>query len=290
MECPRCGSENVTHSHRRGTEKLLRYFVPRVPYRCKECWSRFWKFHNPFQTLSSKIAACIALLCVVGIVIFLVLPKEEAPPEPRIAKVEKKKDAGPFETAQKPPEKADEGALPGKNIPEIRPAPTPSPGETAPPGTDELTKKPGTDTKVDDKGTETKPDEAETVKHIPARHKKPENKVASKTGTRRLKGVRPIDVDGDFGAVVTADGPIKSFSPHFIKDEKPKKFYIDLPGKWDKNKGMRDQAVKSDMIYNIRFGKHADFFRIVFDLKKWPVFPELKETGEGMIIVLRKSK
>jgi len=36
---------------------MYRYIYPRTPYRCKECWSRFWVYENPFQTLTAKIAA-----------------------------------------------------------------------------------------------------------------------------------------------------------------------------------------------------------------------------------------
>lgn len=57
MECPNCGSDHITHSYRRGMEKMYRYIYPRTPYRCKECWSRFWVFEIPFQTLTSKVAA-----------------------------------------------------------------------------------------------------------------------------------------------------------------------------------------------------------------------------------------
>jgi len=64
MECPRCGSENITHSHRRGLEKIVRFFYPRTPYRCKECWTRFWKFENPLQTLGGKIAALLMILLI----------------------------------------------------------------------------------------------------------------------------------------------------------------------------------------------------------------------------------
>lgn len=57
MKCPNCGSDHITHSYRRGVEKMYRYIYPRTPYRCKECWSRFWVFENPFQTLTAKVAA-----------------------------------------------------------------------------------------------------------------------------------------------------------------------------------------------------------------------------------------
>lgn len=66
MECPVCGSANVTASHRRGMEKMLRYVVPRAPYRCKDCWSRFWRLENPWKTTKAKLGALLAVLLIVG--------------------------------------------------------------------------------------------------------------------------------------------------------------------------------------------------------------------------------
>lgn len=68
MECPVCGSSNVTASHRRGTENLFRYLLPRAPYRCKDCWSRFWRTENPFKTTASKLGALAVLLLVAAVV------------------------------------------------------------------------------------------------------------------------------------------------------------------------------------------------------------------------------
>lgn len=67
MKCPQCGSADITPSHRRGFEEVLRYIYPRAPYRCKECWSRFWVFENPYKTWTSK------LLALATVVIFLLL-------------------------------------------------------------------------------------------------------------------------------------------------------------------------------------------------------------------------
>ena len=68
MKCAICGSENVTPSHRKGMEKISRYVIPRAPYRCKECWSRFWVFENPFRNKAAKIAGgCFACLLITGL-------------------------------------------------------------------------------------------------------------------------------------------------------------------------------------------------------------------------------
>lgn len=67
MKCPKCGNEETVHSRRRGIEKPLRFFYPFSPFRCKECWRRFWRFKNPFHSSTSKIIAVL-------IVLFFVLP------------------------------------------------------------------------------------------------------------------------------------------------------------------------------------------------------------------------
>ena len=70
MECPKCGSDEVTGSHRRGGEKILRYFYPRAPYRCKECWNRFWVFKNPFDTTVSKLIV-LAIILIIAVPLYL---------------------------------------------------------------------------------------------------------------------------------------------------------------------------------------------------------------------------
>ena len=83
MECPVCGSANVTPSHRRGAEKLFRYLIPRAPYRCKDCWSRFRRFENPWKTPASKAGAFLGILLLAGIIVLPFLtgtPPSEAPP------------------------------------------------------------------------------------------------------------------------------------------------------------------------------------------------------------------
>jgi hypothetical protein len=81
MDCPRCGSDNVTLSHRRGMEKILRYVYPRVPYRCKECWSRFWKLENPMKSPVWKVAICLIILIIAAIVTVAVM-KDRSKPKP----------------------------------------------------------------------------------------------------------------------------------------------------------------------------------------------------------------
>ncbi len=64
MGCPVCGSEDITRSHRRSFEKLIKYIYPKRPYRCKECWARFWVWENPFKTWK-QIVITVLVACIV---------------------------------------------------------------------------------------------------------------------------------------------------------------------------------------------------------------------------------
>ncbi|MEZ4527167.1 MAG: AMIN domain-containing protein [Desulfobacterales bacterium] len=77
MKCPICGSENVTRSHRKGMERISRFISLRTPYRCRECWSRFWEFENPFGNTVAKIAGGgILCLLILGLAWYF-LPRGE---------------------------------------------------------------------------------------------------------------------------------------------------------------------------------------------------------------------
>lgn len=63
VKCPKCGSDNVNRSHRRGIEKYTRYLSMRKPYRCKECLARFFYapgiFGSPFAVFSGALLILI---------------------------------------------------------------------------------------------------------------------------------------------------------------------------------------------------------------------------------------
>ncbi len=95
MKCPNCGSEQITRSHRRGTEKITKFFNPWTPYRCKDCWSRFRKAENPFKTAGAKIGAGVAALILLILLLFSlglfereIKPPTVPPPGPETASVE----------------------------------------------------------------------------------------------------------------------------------------------------------------------------------------------------------
>ncbi len=70
MGCPVCGSEDIARSHRRSFEKLIKYIYPKRPYRCKECWARFWVWENPFKTWK-QIAVAGLVICIIALIFLL---------------------------------------------------------------------------------------------------------------------------------------------------------------------------------------------------------------------------
>lgn len=67
LVCAKCGANKVAHSRPKGLDNLYMRFVPRSPYRCMRCYSRFWKSEGLFDnrkrvwTLGLIVCAAIAL-------------------------------------------------------------------------------------------------------------------------------------------------------------------------------------------------------------------------------------
>jgi hypothetical protein len=76
-QCTKCGSDNTQKSRLRGIERALLYILPLAPYRCKDCWARFWAFRSPLQSLYSRIIAGILVLFFV--LNFVLFQKGKAP-------------------------------------------------------------------------------------------------------------------------------------------------------------------------------------------------------------------
>lgn len=75
MKCKLCGSDSASPSHRRPVERYLKYIIPRAPYRCKECWGRFWVFENPYTTWTSRLGA-LGVVCLLGVAIVWLFASE----------------------------------------------------------------------------------------------------------------------------------------------------------------------------------------------------------------------
>ncbi len=85
MKCPNCGSDKVTYSHTRGVEKITRHLWPKAPYRCKECWTRFWKFKSPMKIIAGSGVAVITLLCLAAAIWFIFLREQQETQQPRFS-------------------------------------------------------------------------------------------------------------------------------------------------------------------------------------------------------------
>lgn len=115
MECPKCGSKNVTYSHRRGIEKVLRFFYPSEPYRCKECWTRFWKAKSLSRTV---LSAGIAVIISGAAVYYFVFMPGPQPVERKDSSSVNGKIPQARETAAKGSDIKEENILPQDKYPE----------------------------------------------------------------------------------------------------------------------------------------------------------------------------
>lgn len=304
IECPNCGSDNITHSHRRGIERIARYVYPRVPYRCKECWTRFWKFRNPLGGGIAKIAAIAVLVICAGVAgwyFFLRQDQEtsssaqqktrprgglvrKAPEKPikRVVPTLRKQQPASPEPVRKPDaspvpvgKKAD---IPDAGIADAnveKPVP-PRPKQTLPSSGSETNtswRKP-----VAVKGTIAQP------------VRKPSSAKASQQVRRAgqtLKALQPESLENGFRLTLLADGPIEKYKTMSL-EEPPPKFVIDLAGKWEYS-GPYRVNVRSGMVRRIRVGRHPDFLRVVMDLKGSKVLiPVIEESADGLTMTIRK--
>jgi len=359
MICSICGSDKITRSHRRGMEKLFKYVYPRAPYRCKECWSRFWIFENPFKTNSSKVIAGFAACLLIFLISWPFLPFNKKEP----VKVEKKKESGslflgrhsdtpksgstePESTELEPTEndsQEEEDAIasyddpesvseldpliqqgdtvvsvPETSLQETKPEiiTTPPVSETQPDtavsslSTGQLEKKknaeletksqfvevePLTTKKAEPVSTKpsTKLSNESSVKQIPVPDKKTEQKPKPDIKpdikqALQFKGIKISESQGSVDILLKIDKMKEKHKYFFITNPAPPRIVIDLPGKWS-HKGDTVFKTKSNIINQVRVGKHPDFFRIVLDMKtKKRLFPSFKDSPEGLLISVKK--
>ncbi len=301
MKCPRCKSDNITYSHRRGIEKVLRYIWPwYVPYRCKECWTRFWVHERkPAFMIILGLIVVLLISLITGLII-LTKPsdRKSASKTDRgsINAGEEKRsiaDQNPLELPEKPVEKKPEekNTAPEENRiteedlvpkPDVKPDVKKSLKKEA-----ELPK----ETTVSEKAEE-KPEEPAPVKPEPP-EKKPEpvvSKEQTKSSVRQLKGIEPKYSDGEFKMTIRADEPVREYKVITLND--PPRVVINLKGKW-KNKTKDEFNIEGGIIRRIRIGEHADganpYLSIVMDAEPdISLKPKFEESSEGLILILGK--
>jgi len=285
MECPKCGSPNVTDSHRRGIEKLL-FFYPKSPYRCKECWTRFWKAKSSLK-ITKIIVALLVVSATAAMAYFAFTMFWDSDPSP-----ESGDDKGaphaitPTSTVQFVTTTL------ARNVTEENPDQAGQRNEEnakAPPrrqtGITGKTEKISSGGKRGDTakspGTVKKP-----IKKLPAVPKtvKRPGKFSAKQSSRIR--ISPKISKGMFVLYIKTGKPVWEYT-HFEMNPPPK-VVIDITGKWN-YPGAPTLNVRSDMVRRVRIGEHADKLRLVLDLKgKKTIIPIIEATSGGLAITIKK--
>jgi hypothetical protein len=311
MQCPKCGSDKVTHSHRRGIEKVLRYFWPRVPYRCKECWTRFWKLESPLAGLGKLAGAILILLLIPAGIWYFFFSGDEDGKTGRLPPVKPivNKDASRSQPLER--KDNDSKAVPGtQNEPAQGTAPDIKEG-TVP---EEKTEKPEL-AKADKKDQDTAPasqqteqpgdvpsveesaekkEDKDTAKDVPVSETKKESESAERSAApvvnekklRTLKSVQLQSSDG-FTMSVSAGGPVRKYKS-FSLSQNPPKIVIDLLGKWE-YAGRTTLNAESEIVRRVRIGEHPDKLRLVIDLKGSETLkPTIIESSEGLVVKIKQ--
>jgi len=301
IECPNCGSDNVTHSHRRGIERLARYVYPRVPFRCKECWTRFWKFQSPLGGGFARIVAlAILLMFTLTAGWYFFLRQNQDPPSSLQQKSRPR--GGLVKKASETPAKRTVPTLRKQAVPPSAPIRKPGGASAA----SEKKRKEAAGVKISglnakktagpgQKGGQMSAAAAHKKKPslkgtVPLPGKKTSPGQASQQIRRSgqtLKALRPQSLENGFRLTLLADGPIEKYKTMSL-EEPPPKFVIDLAGKWDYS-GPYSTNVRSEMVRRIRVGRHPDFIRIVMDLKGSKVLiPVIEESATGLSMTIKK--
>ncbi|QTA84331.1 AMIN domain-containing protein [Desulfonema magnum] len=290
MKCPNCGSDKVTYSHTRGVEKFTQYLWPKAPYRCKECWTRFWKFKSASKIIVGLSVVVIPLLCLAAAMWFFFLRGEQKTPPPRFS--EEKEIFKEEKQATEPTVTEEVNALLAKQTEQSRTA-----------GTNEMLSEQNevqkgqeqpviSDKNHEKNGTAANPESSD--KTVPTETQKTLSKKAESVKKARvsksrntLRSLGPKASEGEFGLVFSTADPIRNYK-HFPLDETPPKVVIDLLGKWNYS-GRKTLRVQSDMVSRVRIGEHDDKLRVVLDLKGNKTFtPKFEESPQGLVMTIKK--
>jgi len=257
IKCTKCGSNHVAPSGKDGLLKILRYFPIFAPYRCKDCWARFWTFGNPLQSAFSKIAVSMILAFFV---LLYVLPQvQEDSQTDRIVKkpvVRMKIKTVPIEKDTQTNEVAETTPRAQPTVVELKPE-----------------KKPNKS-----------PQKAELTPADPA-NKNDGTVLEDKNTYQSLLGIETQRYKSKYRIVLLADRPIKKYEAFFL--DSPARLIIDLPGEW-KNVGYSKLMINDAKVKRIRVGEHRDKLRIVLDLKSQkPISPHITESPRGLILTIK---
>lgn len=295
MECPRCKSSNITQSHRRGFEKVLRYiWAWYVPYRCKECWTRFWVHEKKLASiLTAGLIAALLVASVIGGMLWWEKTSDqkitsEAGIESIVTGEEKRSilDQPPLEL---PDESSVEEKTEGR-ITEEDLALKPEDEATTEGYSDNAIESPQK-TDVDKKTAEEPEPSVVAVKPaFPEKKPEPGSEEISKNSVHQLKGIEATYSHGEFRMSILTDESVQNYKAFAL--DNPPRLVINLKGKW-RNRTKKQQSVESNIIKKIRIGEHPDkknpYLSIVLDAEPGiSLTPKFEESAEGLILILRK--
>jgi len=272
--CPKCRSNNVQHSRRRAIESLFPFFNP---FRCMECWHRFYAPINPFHTLSFKLLVAATVLLLL---IFLSLPYIfKTVFDDRVDK----RSTVPAFMGKNPLKNERIGMTEIRErlsaVTEKKKAPL----ETAPFRTEnrqEVTveKKTVQKTSVKAKQGETLRPELSEKDHQASLH------VAGNV-VRSIVDIKILSRESGVKVFLTADQPVTDYKHQFISS--PPRLVIDLPGKWKKpTKPFAN--ISNEKFTTVRFGLHAEKLRVVFDMKSdKSVVSDISGSPKGLLITFK---
>ncbi len=297
MKCPKCGSDNVTPSHKRGMERALQYIYPKAPYRCKECWSRFWKFQSPFANRKSFAGAVVILILAIFFLVLPFFPHQEngvssTGPEPEMSHPAAQEPATPplFDSDAAPDEAKnapifDIAEKPAYDAPETPIAETPP--------TDDMTADAPIDAPMPaddgpgDSGTPVEP-AASASKAIAGTSDEIAPKTAGKQEVpRRVTSIQAMEGTSDFRMALAATGPIENYTVFTMG--RPPRLVINLSGTWE-IRGQRTFPMDNDLVQRVRIGEHPRYLSVVLDLKRAvTAAPEIRKTDKGFTLTLKNG-
>ncbi len=290
MYCPRCDSEDIVRSHRRGVEKFIKHFIPRSPFRCRDCWYRFWEFDVSESKM--PLFTCVILLLIVFMIPILTSLLLRAKNESLSAIVRR-----PIKSVI---------AVKTDELREV----------IIPPSTESAAGNLMADEDDDESGDDRKDvyhaktdisgvilamnTQSSGVSHPVkiAKAVKNEDKPAiaetnASDGSEVsssllvLKNIDHREMADTFKMMIESSEPIQNYSTSYEDD--PPRFVIDLLGKWT-NSGKSMIGIDNEIVKRIRIGEHADKLRLVLDLTvDISLVPKIEKTPSGLNLIIKKA-
>ena len=264
MECPRCGNEDIVLSRRRRIEKIFSVINPKIPFRCRTCWERFWA-----RPEDGKNTAIYKYFIVVIFGLFMFAPSlwyltdSLAHPDGKTGNVVVKPLNCKTEPIILKQDDHLKNAVALVSLMDI-----------------EHNKK---------------------VKHLaPIRIQKERQKIIIASATandpdlqkkkqiiRILKRLSHENREESFALTLWPSMPVVDFKAFFTQENDIPKLMIDLAGQWEYN-GPSELDTQGNIVVKIHIEKHPDKLRIALDLKdKTPLEP-LFESSDRFLILLKK--